>query len=178
MTRTRPGTRTLASLLSLSLCLSLLSSLLSGVAAAKKDKPEISETTFSSIPSGLFYFDDSDVVMATDPRPGIVYRSIDAGKNWAAVKDITEGMVREILYHPFDNRVAVAVGLETEHWISRDRGESWTGFSTVFPAVMNRSPIAFHAGDSERMIFHVADCLLEIFDCTEKVGLCFSFRFC
>lgn len=158
--RARLGT--IASLLWLGLSLT-------GTAAAKKNKPEISETAFTSQPQNLFYFDDSDVVLVTDVLPGIVYRSTDAGQNWKAIKDITEGLIFEVVYHPYDNQVAVAVGIDTTHWITKDQGETWTEFNTKFPAVMTRPPISFHASDPDRMIFHVADCIMEFLDCTEKV---------
>lgn len=160
----RARLRTLASLLWLALSLT-------GV-AAKKDKPEVSETGFKSIPQNLFYFDDSDVVMVTDVLPGIVYRSTNAGSDWTPIKDITEGQVLEVLRHPWNNQVAVAIGIEKTHWITKDQGKTWKAFKTAFPPVFGRLPISFHAADPERMIFHVADCMG--FDCTMKVRLAIS----
>lgn len=164
--RARLGT--IASLLWLGL------SLTGVVSAAKKDKPEISESGFASIPQNLFYFDDSDVVLVTDTLPGIVYRSTDAGQNWKPIKDITEGQIFSVIVHPYDNQVAVAVGIDTTHWITKDQGESWKKFTTNFPAVYTRMPLSFHASDPDRIIFHLADCVMEILDCTDKVCLCVS----
>ena len=141
---------------------------LTGV-TAKKDQPELSESGFDSIPQNLFYFDDSDVVLVTDALPGIVYRSTDAGQNWKPIKDITAGQIYEVLINPHNNQVAVAVGIDTTHWITSDQGESWREFDTKFPAVISRSPISFHGSDPDRMIFHVADCILDVIDCVEKV---------
>lgn len=155
--RTRLGALTGLLLLTLSL---------SGV-AAKKSQPEISETGFKSIPQNLFYFDDSDVVIVTDVLPGVVYRSTNAGSDWTPIKDITEGQVLEVLWHPWDNKVAVAVGIEKTHWITKDQGKTWKAFKTAHPPVLGRLPISFHAADPERMIILVADCLG--FDCTMKV---------
>ena len=138
-------------------------------ASAKKDRPEVSASDFKSIPTNLFYFDDSDVVMVTDNSPGIVYRSTNAGQDWSPVKDIPQGKIYEVLANPHDNQVAVAIGLEKTHWITKDQGKSWEEFKTKFPAVISRPPISFHATDSDRMIFHVADCLLDLFECTDKV---------
>lgn len=156
---------TIASLLWLGLSLTGI------VAAAKKDRPEIIESGFESIPQNLFYFDDSDVVLVTDVLPGVVYRSTDAGQNWKAITDITKGQIFSVMVHPYNNQVAVAVGIDTTHWITTDQGESWKKFQSKHPAVYTRAPISFHASDPDRMIFHVADCLIDILDCTEKVCL-------
>ncbi|KAL1297584.1 hypothetical protein AAFC00_006147 [Neodothiora populina] len=165
MARARLGTIK-TSLLWLGLALSSLTG--GAVAAAKKDKPEIGETGFDSLPSNLFYFDDSDVVLVTDVLPGIVYRSTDAGQNWKAVKDLTKGAILGVSANPYNNKVAVAVGIEKEHWITKDQGETWKSFKTKYPAVMTRPPLSFHASDPDRIIFHVADCLMELLDCEEK----------
>lgn len=143
---------------------------IAGVAAKARNELVVNERKFESIPQNLFYFEDSDVVLVTDVLPGIVYRSDDAGSSWSKVGDIDEGQIFQVLQHPYDNSLAVAIGIQTTHWITRDRGNSWTRFTTKFPAVITRPPISFHATDPDRMIFHVADCLMELLDCTEKVS--------
>ncbi|PSK55766.1 Vacuolar protein sorting/targeting protein 10 [Elsinoe australis] len=132
-------------------------------AAAKKEKPEISETKFESLPMNLFYFEDSDVVILEDSMPQITYRSTDAGANWKAVKDIEPGNSVRIMPHPYNNKVAVAMGMKHKHWITKDQGESWIEFETEFTPMMNRQPVAFHGSNPDKMIFltdgcHDGDC--------------------
>lgn len=135
-------------------------------ATAKKDAPEIEETSFKSLPANIFYFDDSDTLLVTDIEPGIVYRSTDAGVKWKQIKDIDEGKIGEVIPHPYDNKAAVAIGLDRTHWITNDQGESWREFKTKYQVVRNR-PLSFHADDPDRIIISTADCMG--FECTPKV---------
>ncbi|KAG9594118.1 signal sequence binding protein, partial [Aureobasidium melanogenum] len=118
---------------------------------AKKDAPAIEETSFKSLPANIFYFDDSDTVLVTDIKPGIVYRSTDAGVKWKAVKEITEGKIATVFAHPYDPKAAIAIGQDKTHWITKDRGESWTEFKTQFE-VSNGRALSFHADDPDRII--------------------------
>ncbi|KAG8626901.1 hypothetical protein KVT40_005846 [Elsinoe batatas] len=136
----------------------LLLLVLAAGAAAKKDKPEISETKFESLPINLFYFEDSDVVIVEDSGPQKTYRSTDAGANWKEIKDIEPGNSVRIIPHPLDNKVAVAIGLKHKHWITGDQGESWTKFETEFTPMMNRQPVAFHGSNSKKIIFLTDGC--------------------
>ena len=49
---------------------------------AKNDAPTVEETKFESVPTNLFYFEDSDVVLITDSSTKTTYRSEDAGFKW------------------------------------------------------------------------------------------------
>lgn len=147
----------------------LFSILLLGLTAtqAKKDKPLISETPFKSLPTNLFYFEDSDVVIVQDTLPGIIYRSEDAGANWSKVKEITESESLEVIPHPYNNKVAVAVGTAKTHWITKDQGKSWTSFKTKANPLLGRNPIVYHATDPDKIMFLTAEC--EGFECSEQV---------
>jgi hypothetical protein len=126
-----------------------------GPAFAKEKKgPGLASTGFDSLPGGLFYFDDSEVVIATTSAKGTVWRSDNAGKEWKMVKDIPEGKVLEVVKSPFDNTVAVALGGETTHWITYDQGESWTDFETQGAISAGVAPVSFHAKDSKKLLFH------------------------
>lgn len=136
---------------------------------AKKDAPAVEETGFKSLPANIFYFDDSDTVLVTDIKPGIVYRSTDAGVKWKAIKDITEGQIGQVFPHPYDSKAAIAIGQEKTHWITKDRGDSWTKFKTEHE-VANGRALSFHADDPDRIIISTLDCHGSIWgDCTPKV---------
>lgn len=144
----------------LNLLVCLLLGLLSAQAAAKKDKPSIGTTKFEAIPVGLTYFEDSDVILLYDKEARIAYQSSDAGANWKAIDGPKEkGGVLEISKHPNDNQLAVLVGHQKTHWITRDQGKTWDEFETEKPATPATAAISFHATDSDRMIFHAADCV-------------------
>jgi len=155
--------------------LTLVSLLLLGLTAvlAKKDKPDINETPFKSLPTNLFYFEDSDVVIAQDTLPGIIYRSEDAGASWKQVEEITESQSLEVLPHPYDNQVAVALGTAKTHWITKDQGKTWKSFKSDSNPALGRNPINYHATDSDKIIFLCTDC--EGFSCEEKVGACVEY---
>ena len=144
--------------------------LCSVVVFAKKDKPEVSETAFDSVPSNLFYFEDSDVVIIQDVLPGIIYRSTDGGENWRKVKDIRESESLEVIPHPYNNKVAICVGTARTHWITKDQGETWTPFKVDSDPMLGRQTLSFHAGDSDKMIFHTLgkcegwECINEVRD--------------
>lgn len=129
------------------------------VAKAKKDEPETSETAFESMLMNVFYFEDSDVVVAVDSAPQVVYRSTDAGASWKKVEEITPGSAVYIRPHPYDNKVAVAMSvLETKHWITKDQGSTWTKFETEYAGIVGQEPVVFHATDSDKMIFLTQGC--------------------
>lgn len=141
----------------------LLSSLLlylslwQGEATAKKDQPGIEETQFENLPKNLFYFEDTDVVFVTDEVSRTIYRSEDAGVIWTPLKGVPKGEAFELFKHPYDNKVAVAIGTETTHWISKDQGKSWDEFTTEYKSTRSRAPLSFHATDPDRILFLAHD---------------------
>jgi len=155
--------------------LNVVSLLLLGLTAvlAKKDKPAIEETTFKSLPTNLFYFEDSDIVIVQDTLPGIIYRSADAGATWEKVKEIKESESLEVLPHPYDSNVAVALGTAKEHWITKDTGKTWKTFKTDGNPVLGRAPINYHATDPDKIIILISDC--EGFTCKNKVRMALSY---
>ncbi|KAI6854545.1 Oligoxyloglucan reducing end-specific cellobiohydrolase [Hortaea werneckii] len=135
------------------------------VSAKKKDKPSVEETKFDS-PQNLFYFEDSDVVLVTDTSERIAYRSEDAGVHWAPLEDVKKGEVLEVINHPWNNQMAIVLGMNKKHWITRDQGKSWKAFEIPEPPTLARPPIAFHATDPERLIVLTASC--QSFECKES----------
>lgn len=137
------------------------------VLAREKKGPEISTTTLDHAVSNLFYFDDSDVVLIHDREAGKVLRSDDAGVKWVKVDEIPKGAAWQVWQHPYDHKVAYILGEEDRHWVTSDRGKSWTEFNTPVPPSLFRSPpLRWHAQDSDKVLFHGQKCT-SILSCQE-----------
>lgn len=151
---------------SLSLLLTLL---LASVWAsyAKKDSPRITSTEFENAISNLFYFDDSDVILAQDREAGDVWRSDDAGETWAVINDDEQtGSVWDVWPHPTNNQRAYILGLSHTHWVTEDQGKTWRRFETDATPSLLRIPFSFHARDPDKVILHGSECLG--WDCSEE----------
>jgi hypothetical protein len=128
-------------------------------AAAKTDKPSVHLSNFPFWPSNVRYFDDSDVLLFEDHNDRVVYRSTDAGVSWNVVSDVPAGKLWKIRMHQYDNKRAFIITDEKNHWMTKDRGETWEAFYTDSQASMFRDdPLAFHASDPDRIIFNGMDC--------------------
>ncbi|KAI9838651.1 MAG: hypothetical protein M1819_004965 [Sarea resinae] len=128
------------------------------IANAKKSEPTISTTKFDGTPGGLFYFDDTDILLVQDREGSNVYRSADAGETWDLIKGVPDGEAFEVYQHPYDNNVAYVLSLNRTHWVTDDRGESWRQFQTDAPPALFKQPLGFHAGDSKKVLFQGQDC--------------------
>lgn len=127
-----------------------------------KDAPEVSQKKFPAPPVNLFYFDDSETVIALDPDHFTVWRSDDAGEEWKEVSDIPKGKVAYLMPNPYDSDVAIAMGQLTTHWITFDKGKNWRSFETSVMATqdLSKEPFTFHATDNKRILFHgEEDCI-------------------
>lgn len=135
---------------------------------AREEKgPKISTYPLENPVSNLFYFEDSDVVLIHDRQAGKIIRSADAGAKWKEVDSIPKGVAWDLWQHPYDHKVAYVLGGETKHWITHDRGETWTRFKTKAPPSLFRSPpLSWHAVDSDKVLFHGQKCR-GIFSCQE-----------
>ncbi|SLM40665.1 signal sequence binding protein [Lasallia pustulata] len=132
--------------------------LLSVWCAHAKDGPRISSTSFDNPPSNLFYFEDTDILLMQDRDAGNVWRSEDAGETWERVKDVDDGEAWDLWKHPYDNKVAYVLGMETRHWVTEDQGKSWRTFETEATPTLFRPPLSFHAGDSSKVLMHGQAC--------------------
>ena len=140
---------------------SLLLGLLSAQAIAEDKKgPSVEITPFDRPPLDHFYFEDSDVILVTikEEGGGTSYRSEDAGVTWKHLKGVEEKKIWEVQRHPYIQGLAVAVGIENTHWITRNKGETWDKFTVDDGPSMLGLPIRFHATDPDRMIFLGAEC--------------------
>jgi len=127
------------------------------LAAQAKDEPDIKSTPFPDIPTGLFYFDDSDVVFVLDPSARQIHRSEDTGVNWTPL-DVGKGKIFEVQPNPHDNKVAVVIGIDGTHWITKDQGKTWKTWECAGVPTMLRAAMGFHAMDPDRMLYHTAEC--------------------
>lgn len=140
------------------------------VIAKSSSEPRIKKTLFDNLPAGLFYFDDTDIVIVQDQEKGNIHRSTNAGETWNIVKYVPEGQAWDVWQHPYDNKRAYVLGKKETHWVTSDQGESWTEFKLrdATPTIF-RPPLSFHAGDPKKVLLHGQRC--EGWDCTEIVSL-------
>ena len=137
---------------------------------AKKEGPDIKKYALDNPPANLFYFDDTDTILIHDAEALKVLRSDDAGGSWETVKDIEEGGAWDLWQHPYNNKVAYALGLETTHWVTKDQGKSWKTFETEKRPSRSRPPFSFHAGDSDKVIVHEGFCHNPFVACDESTS--------
>ncbi|KAI9709845.1 MAG: vacuolar protein sorting/targeting protein PEP1 [Chrysothrix sp. TS-e1954] len=129
-----------------------LSTFLASFALAKS--PKVTLSSFKNQLTPFQYFEDTDVVLTTDPFQGFVFVSKDAGTTWdKAEGDAIQGEAIAAFTSPADNDVAVVLGRGTNHWITRDRAKHWHKFeSELSPA--RALPLSFHASDSKKIILN------------------------
>lgn len=133
--------------------------------AREKKGPTITPTDLDNPPANFFYFDDSDVIIIHDREAGKILRSEDAGVSWKE-SDIEAGEAWDVQPHPFNKEVAYVLGQKNKHWVTSDRGKSWTAFETEAPPSLFRQPLNFHALDSDKVLIHTQDCR-GLFDCED-----------
>ena len=120
--------------------------------AREIDDKFIKRQRFDSPLSPLQFFEDSETVLVSEPRRGIVYRSTDAGASWEAIDDIQNAV--GILLNPNDNDVAVVLGGREEHWITYNQGKRWSRFGTPGMGLSRMAPLGFHATDNKKIILN------------------------
>ncbi|KAM0462957.1 hypothetical protein ACHAPV_003080 [Trichoderma viride] len=129
------------------------------VLALAKDAPKLSVTKFEHPPLGLSYFEDSDIVVFHDVDAGIIYRSTDAGANWAKIEAIPEGEALLLTTHHFDSKSAFVLTMGKHHYKTDDQGKTWSKFETpVVPSRFQHEILVFHADDPKRIIFNGMEC--------------------
>lgn len=121
--------------------------------AAKINKEFIKRTRFDTPLSLLQFFEDSETVLVSEPRKGIVHRSTDAGASWDQIKEIDHAM--GIILNPSDNNVAIVIGGD-KHWITDDQGKHWRSFKTPGMSLIKIAPFSFHATDNKKIIINAA----------------------
>jgi hypothetical protein len=134
-------------------------------------KPEVHKETFDNLPGALFYFEDSPVILAFDPKGSDVYRSDNDGKNWEKIADVS-GKAFDIMEHPFDKERAVIFGEGKTHWATKDKGKSWKKFDVELPISFRQSPMSFSAAEPGYALYAGRECDPDDFfgvSCRDKV---------
>lgn len=124
---------------------------------------DVTRTKFNSLPSTLFYFVDSSVILTFNQHDGIVWRSEDDGKHWNKIDDFKE-MVIDIMPHPFDNEKAAVFSSGKTHWVTSNRGKSWEIFQAPLPVSFQQSRMTFNAKNTKYVLYmgiHCEELLLE-----------------
>ena len=133
--------------------------LISGLAIAddddKKDKPSWKKKRFDNQLTPFMFFEDSEVILVTDPHDGVVYRSPDAGAKWDRVEEIPDEEAVQVFMPPASasKKHAVVLGRRNTHWITSDHGKSWREFKTQQPPSPGM-PLSFHSGDPDKIILN------------------------
>jgi hypothetical protein len=120
-------------------------------------KPEVHKSTFDNLPSVLFYFEDSSVILAFDPKGSDVFRSDNDGATWKKIEDVN-GKAFDIMEHPYHKEKAVIFGDGKTHWATKDKGKSWKKFDTALPISFVQPPMSFSAEDSDYALYSGREC--------------------
>ena len=135
-------------------------------------KPKVIDRTFPYLPSALFYFEDSPVILVFDPKGGDVWRSENDGNDWKQVPEF-KGKAHDIMEHPFDKEKAVVFTQGKEHWVTKDKGASWSKFEVELPASIRQPAIVFNANNTNYALYSGRECGANDFfgtSCKDKVG--------
>jgi photosystem II stability/assembly factor-like uncharacterized protein len=128
--------------------------------AAAAGQPKVTAVEFAGSPEGLFFFEDSEIVLAIDRNKYTVFRTDNSGQTWAAPPEIEHGKAIGLYMHPNNNQVAIVEGVDTTHWITEDQGKTWRAIEA--PTLASTSDaFSFHYNDPKRIMFHAFDsCLI------------------
>ncbi|KAK4688992.1 hypothetical protein P7C73_g1101, partial [Tremellales sp. Uapishka_1] len=124
--------------------------------AVRADDPIVSITKLDNLPTRLFYFDDTPVILMHDPVTLSVLRSPDEGKTWEPISGVEEAI--RLVEHPYDNQMAFIIGRYTTHWVTYNRGTTWLSFETPREASLSGAPLSFHAEQSGWILFQGVAC--------------------
>ncbi|PQK10832.1 hypothetical protein BB8028_0002g11510 [Beauveria bassiana] len=127
--------------------------------ALAKDEPTISASKIEGYPRNINYFEDSDSVIWHNIDTGNIFWSKDAGVQWARVGDVDEGKAVLLIIHPHEAKTAFILTAHQEHYMTQDRGETWSKFdSKAPPSRFQPEVLTFNAADPKRIIFNGMDC--------------------
>ena len=121
-------------------------------ASAAIDSKHIKRTSFESKLTPFQFFEDSETALVAEPRRGIVHITDDAGASWEKVEEIEHAFA--IILSPNDNEVALVMCSGDTHYITRNRGKSWTSFRVKGRTPSPAAPFSFHAGDNKKIIIN------------------------
>ncbi|KAL1916286.1 uncharacterized protein VTP21DRAFT_5903 [Calcarisporiella thermophila] len=118
----------------------------------------LAKTGFENLPSTIFYFEDSGVILYFDSLKGNVYRSPDEGKSWAAVSGVPPNSAISLIQHPFSKDSAYILVAGTTHYKTEDKGETWHSFDVPLPPASESQVLAFHAERPRYVLYSGTKC--------------------
>lgn len=91
--------------------------------------PSVTRTNIKSYVHLVIYFDDSlNVVALLDKTASISY---DDGVTWEPIEAMASREMINIVHDPLVKNRAFAVGRESEHFVTNDKGKTWSKFTTL-----------------------------------------------
>jgi hypothetical protein len=127
--------------------------------AAEGAQPTITRNDVEALPATLFYFKHSDVLLLHDMAHNSLRRSEDDGETWSDVTDIPKGKAGTLYEHPFDSTRAYVLSQgSTTHYMTSNRGKTWSEFQTPETPWDWGDALAFHSKEPDWIIFQGAMC--------------------
>ncbi|KAI9029440.1 hypothetical protein DFJ74DRAFT_487960, partial [Hyaloraphidium curvatum] len=116
---------------------------------------------FDHAPRRLVYFKDSEVILILSGDAEALYRSADQGKTWTMTADIPKGAAKVLMRHEHDPDTAFVLTDSTTHYITRNKGLSWTTFDTPLAPAFDTAGymLGFHSGNSNYLLFQGKKCV-------------------
>ena len=134
-------------------------------------KPKVIDRTLPNLPSALFYFQDSPVILVFDPKGGDVWRSENDGKDWKQVPEV-KGRAFDIMEHQFNKEKAIVFTQGKEHWATKDKGASWTKFEVELPVSIRQPAVVLNSNNTNYALYSGRECSPNDFfgtSCRDKV---------
>ncbi|KAJ3106319.1 vacuolar protein sorting/targeting protein PEP1 [Phlyctochytrium planicorne] len=127
----------------------------------RASEPSVSFSEFTGVPKKLFYFEGSDTILLLESGRDKIHTSDDEGKTWNIVKDVED--IKVVVLHPFDKGSrAFAMTSGTSHYWTKDKGKSWSKFTTEYPPNLDdKGGLEFHAEELDWIIFKGSKCKKE-----------------
>jgi hypothetical protein len=84
--------------------------------------PAITKTEFTHLPTRLFYFPDSSVMLLQEAETDTVHRSTDEGKTWTVVSGVPQGVARTLYQNDHHKTRSYILTRSETHYYSSDQG--------------------------------------------------------
>lgn len=83
-----------------------------------------------------------------------IYRSLDTGKTWHALRGPNNARIWQIVEHPLEDRTLIAAGDSTGVWITTNWGDGWERWNDGMPAnvVVRTVELATSAPATKRLV--------------------------
>ncbi|KAK9765550.1 vacuolar protein sorting/targeting protein PEP1 [Basidiobolus ranarum] len=154
-------------------CWLLILLIYSLIACTRAGDVAVRLTKFQNSPTKLFYFEDSGVVLFLDATSKVVYRSANEGETWEPVSNIPDKAAVELFSHPYNKEMAFVLTEGDTHYVTQDKGASWSSFKTQLTPSWSNQVLGFHAERNKYILFTGTRCEDKDFGrrqiCTDEV---------